>query len=64
MAEAATPPWKRSQFCGDNACVEVAEVDGAVGVRQSEDEDRVLTVSRDAWREFLDGVKNGEFDRP
>ncbi|WP_027344757.1 DUF397 domain-containing protein [Hamadaea tsunoensis] len=56
--------WKKSSRCDTSACVEVAEIDDAVGVRQSEDGDHVLIVSREAWRDFAAGVKDGEFDRP
>lgn len=55
---------KRSSPSGDN-CVEVA-LDGVrVGVRDSKDRGgSELQFDAQSWREFLDGAKNGEFDRP
>jgi len=55
--------WTKSTYCDTAACVEVAEIGDAVGVRQTEDGERVLLVSREAWRAFVAGVKDGEFDR-
>jgi hypothetical protein len=59
--------WRKSQRSspsGDN-CVEVA-LDGVrVGVRDSKDRGgSELQFDARSWREFLEGAKNGEFDRP
>jgi hypothetical protein len=58
--------WRKSQRClSANQCVEVAVLEGLVGVRDSKDPDRtILLVDRDAWAAFIDAVKRGEFDRP
>lgn len=51
--------WRKSSRSGggdDNACVEVAFADGAVGVRDSKDSDgRPLVFPADAWRSFRRG---------
>ncbi|TYB69689.1 DUF397 domain-containing protein [Nonomuraea sp. PA05] len=56
--------WRRSSFCnGATACVEVAEVEGLVALRDSKEPDGpVLLYSRLEWEAFLAGVRAGEFD--
>jgi hypothetical protein len=55
--------WRRSSFCGDTACVEVALAPDTIGVRDSKRSDSpVLSFTRDEWTAFVAGVKNGEFD--
>lgn len=45
-------------------CVEVAHAAGAVGVRDSKDQDGpVLVFCAEVWRGFVAGVKADEFDR-
>lgn len=52
----------RSESVGD--CVEVAEIDGGVAVRDSKDPDGpVLWFTRREWAAFVAGVLAGEFDR-
>lgn len=54
--------WRRSSRCGNNACVEVAEVDGRILVRDSKNPDGpVLSFTVAEWRAFVDGVGVGEF---
>lgn len=58
-------PWRKSTRSGgaDN-CVEVATAtDLQVGVRDSKSpDDGVLVFGPDGWFEFIEGVRNGEFD--
>ncbi|MEV0413970.1 DUF397 domain-containing protein [Streptomyces sp. NPDC050448] len=57
--------WQKSSFSGaDNnqSCVELAPVDGAIKMRESDDPDVVVTTSVDKLRAFILGVKAGEFD--
>lgn len=56
--------WITSSHCGDGDCVEVAQ-DTEIGVlRDSKDpEGPVLMFPRQAVREFLTGVKAGDFNR-
>jgi len=56
--------WYRGRACESGACVEVAAVGDAVVVRSSADSvSPPLRLSRDEWREFLGGAKDGDFDQ-
>lgn len=56
--------FRLSSFCTSGGCVEVAPLEnGAVLVRDGKDRSRpahLYTVAE--WRDFIAGVKNGEFD--
>ncbi len=57
--------WRASsRSTGEQKCVEVAGVDGAVAVRDSKDRTGpVLLIGRAGWAAFLAGIRSGEFDR-
>lgn len=61
--------WRRSTRCSNGTCVEVATTGSGSSeeqyfVRDSKDpQSPELTFDREAWRTFIDGVKNGELDR-
>ncbi len=55
--------WHRRTVCESGACVEVAVTGDAVMVRSSLDPEATpVTLSRDEWRAFLAGAKEGAFD--
>ncbi len=57
--------WHKSSRSGGNGgnCVEVAELDTTVAVRDSKQPDGgTLVFSRTEWSSFVDATKNGEFD--
>lgn len=54
--------WHRGRPCEDGACVEIAVEGGEVLVRSSLNRGRLISLSRDEWREFLAGAKEGWFD--
>ncbi|MFA1546573.1 DUF397 domain-containing protein [Actinomadura chokoriensis] len=62
-----TPVWRKSSYSGTDAktsdCVEVAQVSGSVGVRDSKaPEDPHLAFGAAHWRAFADRVKRGDHD--
>ena len=60
------PAWRKSTFSGGGTgsdCVELAEVDGEIMVRDSKDPSgTVLRFTRSEARAFIQGAKAGEFD--
>jgi hypothetical protein len=58
----ATTQWRRSSYCADGACVEIAEHGDDVLMRDSKHpEQPFLRFDRTTWRDFIDAVANGEF---
>lgn len=51
--------WRKSSYSGSQAnCVEVGSATGLVRVRDTKDrQGPALTVSADAWRRFIEGMK-------
>ena len=63
VMDMATSAWRRSSWCSTSSCVEVAQVNGAVAVRDSKTADgAVLLYTPEEWHAFIAGVKAGEFD--
>jgi Domain of unknown function (DUF397) len=55
--------WFKASASGANQCVEVAQLDGLVAVRDSMNTDRsALLYTSDEWQAFINGAKKGEFD--
>ena len=56
--------FRTSSFCTSGGCVEVAVLGGGqIAVRDSKDPSRPAHIYSSAeWRDFVAGVKNGEFD--
>ncbi|WP_149828162.1 DUF397 domain-containing protein [Streptomyces tailanensis] len=55
--------WRKSSFSADTgACVEVAEDDGFVLLREGDDPDVIVRTTHRKLRAFLEGVRAGEFD--
>ena len=57
--------WRKSTRSGAAGhCVEVAETPATVYVRDSKDvAGPMLVFAAPQWATFIDGVRNGEFDR-
>ncbi|MBO0729610.1 MAG: DUF397 domain-containing protein [Acidimicrobiaceae bacterium] len=55
--------WRKSTHSDSGGCVEVACVDGIVGVRDTKANGAgpVLEFNRKEWNAFLQGVAAGEF---
>jgi hypothetical protein len=66
VAKAASPAppvlWRKAALCATGECIEVAQVDGEVRIRNSADPALVLRCSLDEWRAFARGIKGGDFD--
>lgn len=57
--------WQRSSFCSYGACVEVSlgcPGDDVLVTATDDPEGDILRFTRAEWREFVKGVKAGEFD--
>ncbi len=57
--------WRKSSYSGGNGnCVEVADCDDHIRVRDSKQHGRgpVLEFTRAEWKAFLQAAKDGEFD--
>jgi hypothetical protein len=61
--EAKPVHWRRSSYCGNSSCVEVAIERDQIRVRDSKHLiGAVLVYDRGEWLTFIAGVKAGEFD--
>jgi hypothetical protein len=55
--------WRKSSYCGTNACVEVAATDTGALMRDSKlDDSPILAFDHHTWRGFLEGVRAGDYD--
>jgi hypothetical protein len=55
--------WRRSSKCDGGACVEVAELNTVIMIRDTNEPDHTpLAVSRDVWQVFVSRVRAGHFD--
>lgn len=58
-----TQDFTVSSFCSSGGCVEVAQLpDGSVAIRDGGSGKAPHIYSLAEWRDFVAGVKNGEFD--
>lgn len=68
MFDLATARWKKARASngnGGNNCVEVATLEQGVAMRDSTDPNGPhLEFSHTAWRSFLTGIRDGDFNRP
>ena len=63
MDQLNEPTWRRAMRCDSGACVEIGTLGESVLVRSSGDADGIyVTLSREAWREFVAWIKDGDFD--
>jgi hypothetical protein len=61
--QTAQPAWRKSSFCASGECVEIAQQNGAIMLRNSKDPtSRVLRYTAEEWRSFVRGIMAGEFD--
>jgi Domain of unknown function (DUF397) len=63
MIENADPAWRKSSRCTNGTCVEVAKDGDDYLVRDSKyPETQPLRFEAAAWRDFVAGVRAGEFE--
>ena len=54
--------WRKSSYSGDTACVETAQIEDAIGVRDSKNKaGAVLPFTTTGWDAFLHATKTGTF---
>jgi Domain of unknown function (DUF397) len=57
------PNWHVARRCDNGQCVQIGIRGESVLIRSSADPDgRYVILSRDEWRVFVAGVKDGDFD--
>lgn len=55
--------WHKSSHSGGSGCIEVAQADGAIALRDSKAPNGpVMKFTKHEWSAFMDGVRDGEFD--
>ncbi|GIJ47581.1 hypothetical protein Val02_44670 [Virgisporangium aliadipatigenens] len=64
MLKRGATHWRRSTFCATGECVEVARAGEDVVVRNSTDGDNVVAFTPEAWTDFVEAIRDGEFDQP
>jgi hypothetical protein len=62
VRRAERPAWRKASFCGSTQCVEVAELNGMIVMRDSKSRRRVLRYTTEEWQSFVLGIKASEFD--
>jgi hypothetical protein len=56
------PAWRRASYCAAGECVEVAQRDGMIMLRDStQPHGSVLHYAAKEWRHFVRNVRTGEF---
>ena len=62
MSRATTMMWRKSSFCSDGSCVEVAFDGDFVAVRDGKNPTTAaLRFTRAQWNAFVRGVKDDQF---
>lgn len=55
--------WQESSFCqSGNSCIGVRKVGKAIQLRESDQPDELITTTPEKLRDFILGVKAGEYD--
>ena len=55
--------WRKATFCQTKECVEVAQQNGMIVLRNSKEASGgVLHYTTEEWLPFVRGIKAGEFD--
>lgn len=63
MPDRSDATWRKSTFCENGSCVEIAVFEDQVAIRDSKDEHGpMLLFTHQEWQAFLNGARGGEFD--
>jgi predicted secreted Zn-dependent protease len=54
--------WRKSLTCESGACVIVARHGDSILLGRSPDPNGPITYTRAEWKEFVRGIKRGDFD--
>ncbi len=54
--------WRKASFCASGECVEIAQRNGMIVLRDSGQPRGHVHYTTEEWRAFVRGVKTGEFD--
>jgi hypothetical protein len=55
--------WRKASLCASGECIEVAQLDGMIVMRDSKDPgDSMLHYTADEFRSFVGSIKAGEYD--
>jgi hypothetical protein len=55
--------WRKASYCASGECIEVAQRDGVIILRDStQPSGRMLYYATDRWRSFVRDVKAGELN--
>jgi Domain of unknown function (DUF397) len=58
------PAWRRASFCASGECIEVAQRDSLIMLRDStQPRDGTVHCAAEQWRSFIRDIRAGEFDR-
>lgn len=61
--QAAQPPFRTASFCGGGECVEVAQRDGMIVLRDStQPHSSMLHYAVGDWGSFVRSIKSGQLD--
>jgi uncharacterized protein DUF397 len=63
VRQAAQPAWRKASLCQSGECVEVAELNGMIVMRDSKDPSgHVLRYTAEEFRSLIRAIKAGEYD--
>jgi len=60
VPQAAQPAWRKASLCQSGECVEVAQLNGAVAMRDSGG--HMLLHTTEEFRFLVQSIKAGEYD--
>jgi hypothetical protein len=53
--------WRKSSFCQNSECAEVAAQDGEILLRSSRKPEHVVRLTDTEWQALVRGIQAGEF---